>query len=132
MREHLKHNSKRGGNPPEDNSLGTFLGLSNSSISGRKSGALQYAASVLLAFFAVALLALITLSVYLASEKVIGQGSSLISSVAGALVVALAGYCFGREQKHRTDQQVDQLRANEKDFYERLDKEIKSIVAKAS
>jgi predicted PurR-regulated permease PerM len=109
-----------------------FLGLNNSRIGGRKTAALHHAASVLLAFFAVTLLGLITLMVYLASSKAIGQGSNLISSVTGAAVAALAGYCLGRELKHRTDHQVDQLRAHEKDFYQRLDKEIRSILAKAS
>jgi len=130
MTESLKHNNKRGRNLPDDRSLET-LESSNCRINGRKSGVLRYAKSVLLAFFTVTLLALITLTVYWASAKAIGQGSSLISSVTGAAVAALAGYCFGRGQKHRTNHRVDQMRACEKNFYQRLDKEIKSILAKA-
>ena len=97
----------------------------------RRNGALYYAALVLLASLTVTLLALVSLTVYLASSKAFGQASIPISSIAGAGAAVLVGYYFGQVQKQRTDAQIDQLRANEKEFYQRLDKRIKSTITRA-
>ena len=99
--------------------------------SRQKIVALHYAAVVLLASLTLTLLASVTLTVYLASHKTMGPASSLLSSIAGAVVAVLVAYYFGRVQKHRTETQVNRLRAHEKEFFQRLDKEIKSILAKA-
>lgn len=135
MRRNSKRRSikKRAGNPSLPIPLGVPLELRDKpTISHEaKIHALHYAKFVLLALFAMTILASITLAVYVASGKAIGEASSLISSTAGAVVAALAVYYFGRGQKHRTENQVDQLRAQEKELYQRLDKEIKSLVAKA-
>ena len=135
MRRNPKRRSikKGAGNPSLHISLEVPLELREKpTISNEaKIHALHYAKFVLLAFFAMTILASITLAVYVASGKAIGEASSLISSTAGAVVAALAVYYFGRGQKHRIENQVGQLRAQEKELYQRLDKEIKSLVAKA-
>jgi hypothetical protein len=71
------------------------------------------------------------LAVYLVASKAVGEASNLISSIAGAIVAALAAYYLLRAQKIHIETHVDMLRELEKDLYKRLDREIKSIVTKA-
>jgi hypothetical protein len=91
----------------------------------------SYAKSILSAVIALFILGGFALSVYLTSSKAVGEASSFISTIVSALAAGVAGYYFGRSKEQSIENRVEEIRLKEKDLYERVSKDIKSIIEKA-